>query len=108
VSRWHVKEYYDTALEALDELQMLLPELEKYASDSNAASALTNARDMIKKTEAVLPQAKGKTSLHHLRLTNWRQSVSPHSRSSFNQRASSPVRSTTRRPSCTASLMYDT
>lgn len=60
VNRWHVKEYYDTALEALEELKVLLPELEQYASDSYVATALTNARDMIRRTEAVLPEAKSK------------------------------------------------
>ncbi len=37
-----------------------MPELEQYASDSNVASALTNAREMIRKAEAVLPDAKSK------------------------------------------------
>lgn len=53
-----MKEYYDTALEAQEELQVLIPQVELYAADSNVESSLKNAKEMLQKAEAQLPAAK--------------------------------------------------
>ncbi len=54
-------------MEALDELQALLPVLEEYASDSNVASTIKSAKEKIKSAEANIPQAKAKFAAEPLR-----------------------------------------
>jgi tRNA U54 and U55 pseudouridine synthase Pus10 len=47
-------------MEAIEELNALLPALEQYASDSYIAGVIKTAREKIAKAEANVPQAKVK------------------------------------------------
>jgi hypothetical protein len=58
IKSWHHEEYYNTAIEGMNELEALLPALEVYASDSGVATTLRSAKDRIQAAKAVIPQAK--------------------------------------------------
>jgi hypothetical protein len=60
IKDWYYQEYYNTAVEAIDELNSLLPALEAYASDTHVAEVIKNARNKIAQAEANIPQAKVK------------------------------------------------
>jgi hypothetical protein len=60
IKDWYYKEYYNDAMEALEELNALLPALEAYAADSHVADVIKNARNKIAQAEANIPQAKVK------------------------------------------------
>lgn len=60
IKTWHHEEYYNTAIEALDEVSSLLPSLEAFASDSYVASTIQSAKERVQKAEANLPLAKAR------------------------------------------------
>ncbi len=60
IKDWYYQEYYNEAMEALEELSMLLPALEVYASDSHVADVIKNAKNKMAQAEANIPQAKVK------------------------------------------------
>ncbi len=67
IKSWHYEEYYNTAIEAIEELSLLLPALEVYASDSYVADTIKNAKEKIQKAEFNIPQAKAKFAAEPLR-----------------------------------------
>ncbi len=60
IKSWHYQEYYDKAMEALEELSALLPALEVYSSDSYVSDMIKTARSKIQQAEANIPLAKTK------------------------------------------------
>ncbi len=54
-------------MEAMEELETLLPALEEFASDSGVATTLRAAKDRIQKAEANIPQARLKYAAEPLR-----------------------------------------
>jgi predicted extracellular nuclease len=60
IKDWYYQEYYNEAMEAIEELNALLPALEEYAADSYVADTITNAKKKIAQAEANIPQAKVK------------------------------------------------
>ncbi len=82
INRWYFREYYDQALEALEELQVLLPALEPYSSDSNVADTIKAAKQKILQAEQQIPNAKirfeSQPLLEKTRATHQRLDVSYH------------------------------
>jgi hypothetical protein len=60
IKDWYYKEYYNEAMEAIEELNALLPALETYASDQHVAETIAYAKKKIALAEANVPQAKVK------------------------------------------------
>lgn len=58
IYRYYVKEHYDTALEALEELRILMPVLESYAGESETDDTIQRTKSKIGQAEALLPKAK--------------------------------------------------
>jgi hypothetical protein len=54
-------------MEALEELEVLLPALEEFAADSGVASTIGAAKDRVQKAQANIPQAKLKFAAEPLR-----------------------------------------
>jgi hypothetical protein len=52
-----VQSYYNAAVEAMEELKALVPALEMYESDSDAAYVLKNAREKMTKAEELIVKA---------------------------------------------------
>ncbi len=67
IKSWFVEEYYNDAMEGVEELAVLLPALEVYSSDSGIATTLKVARDKILAVETLVPQAKMKFEAEPLR-----------------------------------------
>jgi NADP-dependent 3-hydroxy acid dehydrogenase YdfG len=57
ISRPHVQSYYNDAVEAMEELKALVPALEVYAADSDAASVLKNAKEKMAKADELIVKA---------------------------------------------------
>jgi hypothetical protein len=57
---WHHKPYYDEAVEAIEEINTLLPMLEQYSSDTYAESMIKNARESIAKAQAEFGKARAR------------------------------------------------
>jgi hypothetical protein len=55
-----VQNYYNTAVEGLEELNALLPALEAYTADSSVVDLIKSAREQATKAEALVPAAKRK------------------------------------------------
>jgi hypothetical protein len=55
-----VQNYYNTAVEGLEELNALLPALEAYTADSSVADLIKSAREQASKADALVPAAKRK------------------------------------------------
>lgn len=62
-----MKEYYDEAVEAIDELNLLIPALETFSSDSHVADTIKAAKEKIAAAESQLPQARMKFEAEPLR-----------------------------------------
>lgn len=60
ISRFYIQEYYNTALEALEELNVLLPALEPYATDDGVSETIKKATTKIAQAEALIPEAKAR------------------------------------------------
>jgi hypothetical protein len=60
IKTWQHKEYYDTAIEAIEELSSLLPALECYASNQHVAEVIAHAKKKIAQAEANIPLAQVK------------------------------------------------
>lgn len=60
IKSWHVEEYYNEAIEALDELRLLLPALEIYSSDLYVAETISKAKEQIATAEATIGKAKAR------------------------------------------------
>jgi len=60
IKDWYYQEYYNDAMEALEELNSLLPALEAYAADSHVADVIKYTKTKMAQAEANIPQAKVK------------------------------------------------
>jgi hypothetical protein len=60
IKDWYYQEYYNEAMEAIEELNALLPALEVYSSDQHVSETIAYAKKKIAQAEANVPQAKVK------------------------------------------------
>lgn len=68
IKTWHHEEYYNTAVDAIAELEaLLLPALETYAADDYVARTIKTAKDKIAAAQANFPQARARFEAEPLR-----------------------------------------